>query len=207
MCDKDGRYISPSTPPPVHQPLDATPDNPFHPFEDRLAFEFADYHFSQQQTSGAAIDRALQLWAAQSAKNGFDDVPWGSANDMYKTIDQIRQGNNPWKTVPFFYQGPSTQTDNSPKWMTECFTLVTRNIRCLLHEQIACTDFHGHWDYVPFIEFNDTGDRVWTSLMSGDWAAKEAVRFSYIHAYHCSQQISRTNYLRTYQLMALCSSA
>ncbi len=52
--------------------------------------------------------------------------------------------------------------------MSEKFVLVTRNIRGLLHEQIACTDFDGHWDLV--------GDRVWSNLMSAEWAAKEAVR-------------------------------
>ena len=52
--------------------------------------------------------------------------------------------------------------------MTEGFELVTRNMRHLLHEQISCSDFDGHWDYVPFIEFNGMGDRVWINLMSGD---------------------------------------
>jgi len=174
-CDKNGRPISSSAPPPAREPLDAKSHNPFHPFEDRLAFEFADYHFSREQTSKASIDQALQLWAAQSAKNGYDDVPWKSANEMYRTIDRIQQGDNPWKTVSFRYQG--TLPDNPPKWMTEDFVLVTRNLRHLLHEQIACPDFDGHWDYVPFIEFNHHGDRVWTSIMSGDWAARQAVRF------------------------------
>ena len=184
-CNKNGCYISPTTPPPARQPLDATSQNPFHPFEDRLAFEFAHYHFSKQQSSGPAIDRALQLWAAQSAKNGFDDVPWKSADEMYKSIDQIRQGNNPWKTVSFRYQGRVTA--DSPKWMTESYALVTCNLRHLLHEQIACPDFHGHWDYVPFMEFNEAGDRVWTSLMSGDWAAKEAMCIFCPHSHYKSQ--------------------
>jgi Plavaka transposase len=59
--------------------------------------------------------------------------------------------------------------------MLEKFILVTRNIRGLLHEQIACADFDGHWDYTPYKEFNSAGDRVWSNLMSAEWAAKEAV--------------------------------
>ena len=173
-CNKDGHYVPSTNPPPAHEPLDATPENPFHPFEDRLAFEFADYHFSQQQSSGPSIDHALRLWAAQSAKNGYDDVPWKSVDEMYRIIDQIKQGDNPWKTVPFRYQSPLCE--DAPKWMTQNFLLVTRDIRRLLHEQIACTDFNGHWDYIPYREFNCKGDRVWTNLMSGDWAAKQAVR-------------------------------
>jgi Plavaka transposase len=117
----------------------------------------------------------LQLWAGQSAKNGHDDVPWKSAAEMYNTIDKIRQGNNPWKSVPFHYTGPKPKTP--PKWMTKEYVLVTRNIRHLLYEQIACTDFDGHWDYAPFMEFDHAGNRVWTNIMSGDWAAKQAVRF------------------------------
>jgi hypothetical protein len=81
-CDKEGYYLPSSvrSRPQPQQPLDTTPKNPFHPFDDRLTFEFADFHFSEQQSSAAAINRALQLWAAQSAKNGFDDIPWKSAN-------------------------------------------------------------------------------------------------------------------------------
>ena len=66
--------------------------------------------------------------------------------------------------------------------MTEDFVLIIHNIHHLLHEQIACANFHGHWDYIPFMEFNDAGDRVWTSLMSSDWAATEAVHF-FIYTY------------------------
>lgn len=157
-CDENGDYLSSGSRSQPQQPFDATPENTFHPFEDRLAFEFADFHFFEQQSSAAAIDRALQLWAAQSAKNGFDDVPWKSASNIYATIDEVRQGDNPWKSVVFRYQG--SVPENPPKWMTGGFELVTRNICSVLQEQIACTDFNGHWDYVPFMEFNHAGDRI-----------------------------------------------
>lgn len=174
-CDKDGHYLFPGSHPPPREPLDATPENPYHPFEDRLAFEFADFHFSEQQSSQRHIDYALELLMAQAAKNHVDDdVPWKSASNMYTTIDQIQQGSNPWKTTPFRYQGPLPS--NPLKWMTRSYDLVARDIRSVLHTQIACTDFDGHWDYVPFREFNNDGDRVWTNLMSGEWAATQAVR-------------------------------
>jgi hypothetical protein len=117
--------------------------------------------------------------AAQAAKNHVDDdVPWKSANEMYAAIDQIQQGSNPWKTTLFCYQGPLPS--DPPKWMTRSYELVTRDIRSVLHSQIACTDFDGHWDYIPFMEFNNDGDRVWTNLMSGEWAAKQVVRIPLI---------------------------
>ena len=64
--------------------------------------------------------------------------------------------------------------------MTEEYVLITHNIRHLLYEQIACTDFDGHWDYAPFMEFDRSGNRVWTNIMSGDWATKQAVRVLYV---------------------------
>jgi hypothetical protein len=168
--------LPPGSRPQPSAPLDATPENPYHPFEDRLAFEFADFHFSEQQTSEGHINRALELWTAQAAKSCSDDVPWKSASDMYATIDRVQQGSNPWKATTFRYQGALPR--NPPKWMIQGYELMSRDIRSILHTQIACTDLNGHWDYVPFMEFDGSGDRVWTNLMSGEWVAKQAVGFS-----------------------------
>jgi Plavaka transposase len=93
---------------------------------------------------------------------------------MYANIDAIQQGSNPWRTMLFRYQGKLL--GNTLKWTTQSYELVTRDIRSVLHTQIGCTAFKGHWDYVPFMEFDGGGDRVWTNIMSGEWAAKEAVR-------------------------------
>jgi len=55
-CDKDGYFLPLGSHSQPQQLLDAIPQNPFHPFEDRLAFKFTDFHFSEQQSSVAAID-------------------------------------------------------------------------------------------------------------------------------------------------------
>jgi len=178
-----------------------TSDNPFHPFEDRLAFEFADYHFFQQESLELSINKALQLWAAQSAKHGHDNIPWKSAVEMYSTIDWIQQGNNPWKSVPFYYKGP--MPDKPSKWMTEKYMLVTHNIHHLLYEQIACTNFDGHWDYVLFKEFNQARNCIWTNIMPGNWAAKQAVHVLYLSVTQ-SQQIHRMRSPRIHQTMEPC---
>jgi hypothetical protein len=46
-CNKDGHYLLPRSHPPPCEPLDTTPENLYHPFEDCLTFEFADFHFSE----------------------------------------------------------------------------------------------------------------------------------------------------------------
>jgi hypothetical protein len=86
----DGHDLPPKSHPLPHEPLDATPENPYHPFKDRLAFEFADFHFSEQQSSEGHINCAIDFLAAQAAKSHInDDAPWSSASEMYATIDQV----------------------------------------------------------------------------------------------------------------------
>lgn len=48
-CDKDGNYLLPFTQP--LQAANATADNPWAPFDNRLAFDFAKFHFAELQTS------------------------------------------------------------------------------------------------------------------------------------------------------------
>jgi hypothetical protein len=92
--------------------------------------------------------------------------------------------------------------------MIDGFELVTRDICSVLHEQTSCTDFDGQWDYVPFMDFNSEGDRTWTNLMSGDWAAKQAVRDLYLFIYSCfSHWVCRTIFLRILIHTGLCLSA
>lgn len=141
-CDENGHYLQPDTPPPDHQPLDATPDNPFHPFQDRLAFEFADYHFSQQESSELSINGALQLWAAQSAKNGHDDVPWKSAAENRRQLFHA--------CLAYIYE-PLKSAMTSPK-------------------VVRCPDGHFRrsiFSIGPYIA--DYPEQVWLTAIVSDW--------------------------------------
>jgi hypothetical protein len=86
----DGHDLPPESHPPPCKPLNATPENLYHPFKDCLAFEFADFHFSEQQSSEGHINRTVEFLAAQAAKSHINnDVPWKLASEMYATIDQV----------------------------------------------------------------------------------------------------------------------
>jgi hypothetical protein len=108
-----------------------TLDNPYHPFEDQLAFEFADFYFREQQSLEGHINCALELWAAQAAKSHANDLPWKLAGDMYVNIDAIQQGSNPWRTMLLCYQGKLL--GNTLKWTTQSYELVTHDIHSVLH--------------------------------------------------------------------------
>ncbi|KAF8164329.1 hypothetical protein BJ912DRAFT_935023 [Pholiota molesta] len=152
---------------------DATEINSWHPFEDRLAFDWAHYHFIELQSSARKINKGLDLWLAAKLKAGNNSpLPWSSPDDMYDTIDSIQEGAAPFTTIEFKYSGPVD--DNSPKWMTQTYELCTRDSRKLLQNQLATTDFANQFDYKPYRQFDHQGDCVWSNLMSAEWAWNEA---------------------------------
>jgi Plavaka transposase len=162
------------------RPVDATEDNRWHPFEDRLAFDWAVHHFVELQSSEAQINHGLDMWLASTIKSGSKDgIPWRSAKELYATIDAVQQGSAPWKTYKFRYTGPMPCTP--PKWMLETYELCARDSRQVLHEQLLTTDFDGKFNYTPYRQFNGKGDRVWSNLMSADWAWRQAVRLFSSH--------------------------
>jgi Plavaka transposase len=137
-------------------------------------FDFAHYHFVEVQNSVEQINKALDMWQATVLKYG-ENVPWVNAQDLYDTIDQIQLGEAPWKVHKISYQGPRPP-GTPPKWMTETYELCTRNSRLVLQNQLASLEFKGKTNFVPYQQFDGQGRRVWSNLMSADWAWKQAVR-------------------------------
>jgi hypothetical protein len=173
-CDINGKFLPRYTKPPPPAAPDPTGKNPWHPFEDRLAFDWAHYHFVEIQSSEQQINKGLDLWLAATLKAGSNiPLPWSSAQEMYATIDSIQEGDVPFKTIRFKYAG--TVPPNPPHWMIETYELCTRDSRILLHNQLATSDFLEMFNYKPYRQFDHTTDRVWSNLMSGDWVWNEAV--------------------------------
>jgi hypothetical protein len=95
--NKDGTVISEYAEPEPWISPDATPENPWHPFEDRLWFDFAHHHFVRPQSSEKNTDISLDLLKAATIKgNGNLKFPWLSTEKMYETIDQIQAGPAPF---------------------------------------------------------------------------------------------------------------
>lgn len=130
------------------------------------------------ESSASKLDKALEIWAASVLQyNG--SVRWRRAQDLYDTIDEIQHGDCPWKTYSIRYDGP-LPNGTPPQWMTRTYELCVRDSRQLLHEQFKNPDFKDKVDYTPYRQFNSAGKRVWTNLMSGDWAWKQAVLLFFI---------------------------
>lgn len=173
-CDRDGNFISQHSSPPPYVAPDATEDNPWHPFDGRLSFDWAHYYFVELQAPVKKIEKGLNLWLATKLEAGDQaPLPWSSAAEMYATIDSIQEGDAPFETISFKYSGPLPP--HPPRWMMETYELCTRDARLLLHNQLRTTDFKDQANLRPYRQFNHHGDRVWSNLMSGDWAWNEAV--------------------------------
>lgn len=179
-CDVNDNFIPQHTkPPPYHAP-DATTDNDWHPFKDCLTFDWAYYNFVELQTSECHVNTGLDLWQAATLKAGNNvPLPWSLAKEMYSTIDAIQEGDAPFKTICLKYSGPISP--NPPCWMTETYELCTCDSHKLLHNQLYTTDFAGAFNNKPYCQFDHKGDRVWSNLMSGDWAWNEVVCFLINH--------------------------
>ncbi|KAF8149101.1 hypothetical protein B0H34DRAFT_791595 [Crassisporium funariophilum] len=172
-CNINGTFLPPSTQPPPCAAPNVTENKCWHPFEDRLAFDWAYYHFVELQSSACKIGKGLDLWLAERLKAGNDTpLPWSKADDMYETIDSIQEGDAPFITVELNYNGPLG--DRPPKWVTQSYELCLRDSRRLLHNQLATTDFNNQFNPKPYRQFDSKGDRIWSNLMSGDWVWNEA---------------------------------
>lgn len=116
----------PSAIPTPPEPINTASDNPWAPFEDRLAFDWAHYHYVLLQSSQKDILTGLDLWHATVVKHGLEqcsdtDLPWKNAQELYDTIDSVQAGAAPWKTFTFKYSGPKPPT--LPQWMEDKYEL------------------------------------------------------------------------------------
>ncbi|KAI9449194.1 hypothetical protein BJY52DRAFT_1206414 [Lactarius psammicola] len=141
---EDGEFLQHPTALPTQSEVDQL-DHDWSPFEDRLAFDWAHYHYVILQSSAPDIAEGLNLWSATSIKHGsIDGAPWKNAKEMYATIDTIQTGSLPFKAYSF--------------------------------KQLATPDFK--INYAPYKEFNGKGECVWSNLMSGHWAFRQADELS-----------------------------
>ena len=106
---------------------------------------------------------------------------------MYESIDSISAGGVGWTTYELQYDGP-LPAGTPPQWMRESYELNVRDILSVFKEQLASKEFNGRFEYAPYEEYNREGSRVYSNLMSGNWASREAVRAftSYVYSFNVS---------------------
>ena len=172
---QNGQFLPRGTPP---LPKDDTHD--WSPFDSRPHFEFTEWNFEKVQTSEGDLDHLLEILSAQKALdmgNPTAQSMYSNADEMLKTIDAIQQGDAPWLTFHLKYTGPITPS--TPAWKLQTYVVYTRNPLRVAELIARSPDFKNSWDYVPYEEFTSGTCQRFSNLMSGRWAFKKAVSFSF----------------------------
>ena len=93
-CDEDSEFLPDGIPPPP-KPNPGLDD--WEPFEDEVQFLMGDFLYWQEEMSAGNVDILLDLWALSMAKHE-DCAPFSSYEQVYRTIDDIKHGDAPWKS-------------------------------------------------------------------------------------------------------------
>lgn len=168
-CDINGEFLPEGAPPP---PRDDLPPNDFFPFDNRIAFEFADLIFRREQMPANNINDLLQLWAAALPPDL--DPPFNNKDAMYNTIDHISEGDAPWQHFSVSYNGEIPEGDTTP-WKHATFDVWFRDPHIVLHNQLGNPDFAGEMDFAPKEVRDEKGKRRYQDFMSGNWSWRQAV--------------------------------
>ncbi|KAF7303508.1 hypothetical protein MIND_00579900 [Mycena indigotica] len=169
-CDADGYDLPLGAPAPSWDHRE--PDD-FASFDNRAAFEFADFLYIRDQMSGNNIDQLMQLMAALYPDR---PPPFADARELYARIDDLPQGDIPWESFAVQYTGPRPAT-NVPTWMTDKYEVWFRSPLAVFEKQLANPDFKDELDWAPKRIFKND-KRQYTDLFSGNWAWQQAGRNS-----------------------------
>lgn len=176
ICDEHGNWIPTNSPPPLrHDP----PLGDWGSFESRTHFELAEFLYKENQMSAGNIDKLLGLWSDHGASTK-SSAPFANHQDLYSAIDSIPVGDVPWESFKLKYNGALPETGETPGWMEDTHVVWFRDPSKLIENLLSNTDFDGEFDYMPYQEYDDTGNHRYQHFMSGNWAWRQAVRISSI---------------------------
>lgn len=122
--------------------------------------------------SGGNINDLLQIWASSLPDD--QDPPFTGKQDMYETIDQIKDGDIPWESFDVCFNGDIAAGDTTA-WKHSKYEVWFRDPRLLLHAQLSNPDYAKEMDFAPKEVRNEKDSRRYQDFMSGDWAWRQAV--------------------------------
>ncbi|KAF8308528.1 hypothetical protein F5887DRAFT_1068113 [Amanita rubescens] len=159
---------------PARRTIDKHPLLDGKPFLDRSDFELAEFLYTRNQTPAAQIDALMDIWASKSPDQ---EPPFVDHKDLYHTIDNITLSDVPWKALSVSYGGTiatEAEGEDVPPWVRSEYEVWYRDPLAVLENQLANPDFRGKFHAAPYREYNEDGERVWSDVMSGNWAWKQA---------------------------------
>jgi len=144
-------------------PRDVPHKDDWYPFTSRIEFETAEFLFTENQMPQGHVDRLMQLWTASMLHHN-DRAPYSGHADLHHVIDAIPHGDVPWKSFQVHYSG-NLPEPVAPSWMTKGYDIWFHDPNTVVKNLLSNPDFHGHFDYTPYCEFELTGQRCWENSM------------------------------------------
>jgi len=170
--DKFGNDLPPDAQP---TPRDTAQKNDWYPFTSCVEFETAEFLFTENQMPQSHMDRLMQLWTASMLHHN-EQAPYTDHADLHQVIDAIPLGDVPWKSIQVQYAG-NLPEPIAPNWMTKSYDVWFHDPNAVVENLLSNSDFHGHFNYAPYCEFEPMGQHRWENFMSGNWAWCHAVCF------------------------------
>lgn len=169
-CDEKGTFLPSGSLPSSRQEERAADD--WFPYGDRLEFELADFLFRNMPKN--KTNHLLELLMAMARKNSGGDPPFTTYQELLSKIDAIEVGDVSWQS--FQVQYPQDElTHESPAWMRMSFDVHYRDPLEIVKHILDNRELQDQFDYVPYLNHDAHGHRVWKDFMSGNWAWKQAV--------------------------------
>ncbi|KAJ3519338.1 hypothetical protein NMY22_g13253 [Coprinellus aureogranulatus] len=198
-CDAEGYTLPEGTPP---QPDNTDDDDAMWPFDGPEQLLLAEFLYSKVQMSAGDTNYLMRIWDAwqqrfvdknEDGDNGVgpsdcdcdsesecgcdheDDEtypPFKGQRDLLRTIDSIPQGDIPWRGFQVEYEGE--KPENPPSWMEASYDVWYRDPLEVMEAQLGNPEFADHIDYAAKEVRGDDGQRLYTDLMSGDWAWEQS---------------------------------
>jgi Plavaka transposase len=159
----DGLY--PEPPPPEKKTADD-----WRPFDSQDHFEIAEFLYCKARMSAGNTDTLMKLLARMQR----DQNLFKNHDEMCETIDATELGGVPWQRSTLRYQC-AVPVDDPPQWMSTEYEIFYRDPHKVLKNMLADPTFEHGFDYAPYQKFDNSGDRIYENVMSGDWAFRQAV--------------------------------
>ena len=168
ICDKSGAFLPKGTPPPARNDH---VQSDWYPWEDKADFLLSDFLFRKAQMSNGHIDELFEILSKFSPTSSLDR--YKGHKDVHAKIDAVKVGDTPWKHFSCNFNGKVN--DNSPSWMKQSFFVHYRDPLEIAKQILDNPIFADRLDYAPYAEFDKSGNRLFSDLMSANWAWEKAV--------------------------------
>ena len=124
-------------------------------------------------------DELMALWGATLMHLDTDaSPPFMNHKEILSKIDAIEHGEVSWDFFDLGYSEQKIPENNPLSWMFQRYRVWYRDALSVAEKILKNGDFEAEFDYAPYKDYNEAGERCWNNFMSGDWAWQQAVNIS-----------------------------